>query len=78
MRSTYLLPSHASANERFFHKAFAKLVLMGRLNATSRMSIADDEAFVEQGDALYTIERVSNCAAALRSPDDREIGRWLV
>jgi hypothetical protein len=33
---------------------------------------------VEQGDSLYTIERVSRVAAALRDPDEREIGRWYI
>jgi len=78
MRSTYLLLSPLNADQAFFHKAKGLLVRMGRLTPNARMVIADGEALVEQGDALYTIERVSKCAVALRGPDEREIGRWLV
>jgi hypothetical protein len=80
MRSTYLLLSPLTPEQAFFHKALSALVRMGRLTREARLvRIADDgEAFVEQGDSLYTIERVSRVAAALRDPDEREIGRWYI
>ena len=80
MRSTYLLLSPETPEQKFFHKALGALVRMGRLTREARLvRIADDgEAFVEQGEDLYTIERVSRVAAALVSPEGREIGRWLV
>jgi hypothetical protein len=80
MRSTYLLLSPLTPEQAFFHKALGVLVRINRLTPQARLvSITDDgEAFVEQGEDLYTIERVSKCAVALRGPDEREIGRWLV
>ena len=80
MRSTYLLLSPMTPEQQFFHKAWSTLVRMGRLKPHSRLLAVSDngEAFVEQGDAIYTIERVGRVAAALRDPDEREIGRWYI
>ena len=80
MRSTYLLLSPLTPEQAFFHKALGVLVHMGRLTREARLvSVTDDgEAFVEQGDSLYTIGRISRVAAALRDPDEREIGRWYI
>ena len=80
MRSTCLLRSALPPEQQFFHKALGALVHMGRLTPQARVvSISDDgEALVKQGDDLYTIERVSRVAAALRDPDEREIGRWYI
>jgi len=63
---------------QFFRKAWLSMVRINRLTPQSRLSVADGEAFVWEGDALYTIERVSKFAAALISPEGREIGRWAV
>ena len=63
----------------WFHRALS--VATGGRWLTPQAHIVgygDEEVFVAQGDALYTIERVSCYAAALVNEDGQEVRRWMI